>query len=59
MVVVFAGTQGYLDDLKVTDIRAFEDGLYEYFAASQDALLADLTERSNWTTISATGCTRR
>jgi F-type H+-transporting ATPase subunit alpha len=45
MVVLFAGTQGYLDDLKVTDIRAFEDGLYEYFAASQDALLADLTEK--------------
>jgi F-type H+-transporting ATPase subunit alpha len=45
MIVLFAGTQGYLDDLKVTDIRAFEDGLYEYFAASQDALLADLTEK--------------
>jgi F-type H+-transporting ATPase subunit alpha len=44
-VVLFAGTQGYLDDLQVKDIRAFEDGLYEYFAASQDALLADLTQK--------------
>ena len=31
MVVLFAGTQGYLDDLQVADIRAFEDGLYKYF----------------------------
>ena len=45
MVVLFAGTQGYLDDLQVSDIRAFEDGLYKYFAASQDALLADLTAK--------------
>jgi F-type H+-transporting ATPase subunit alpha len=45
MVVLFAGTQGYLDDLQVSDIRAFEDGLYKFFAASQDALLADLTAK--------------
>ena len=37
-VVLFAGTQGYLDDLKVSDIRAFEDGLYKYFDAAQHAL---------------------
>ena len=43
VVVLFAGTQGYLDDLKVTDIRAFEDGLYKYFDSAQTALIADLT----------------
>src|ERR1700684_3477258 len=31
VVVLFAGTQGYLDDLKVSDIRAYEDGLHKYF----------------------------
>ena len=31
VVVLFAGTQGYLDDFQVADIRAFEDGLYKYF----------------------------
>ena len=36
VVILFAGTQGYLDDLKVTDIRAFEDGLYKYFDCSAD-----------------------
>ncbi len=45
MIVLFAGTQGYLDDLQVADIRAFEDGLHKYFANSQQALLADLTQK--------------
>jgi F-type H+/Na+-transporting ATPase subunit alpha len=44
-VVLFAGTQGYLDDLQVADIRAFEDGLHKYFAASQAALVSDLTQK--------------
>ena len=47
MVVLFAGTQGYLDDLKVEDIRAFEDGLHKYFAAAQQALMADLTAKKS------------
>ncbi len=34
-IILFAGTQGYLDDLQVADIRAFEDGLYKYFDAAQ------------------------
>jgi len=45
VVVLFAGTQGYLDDLKVSDIRAFEDGLYKYFDSAQTALIADLTTK--------------
>jgi F-type H+/Na+-transporting ATPase subunit alpha len=45
VVVLFAGTQGYLDDLKVSDIRAFEDGLHKYFADAQQALMADLTQK--------------
>ncbi len=44
-MVLFAGTQGYLDDLQVSDIRAFEDGLHKYFAISQQALVADLTAK--------------
>jgi F-type H+-transporting ATPase subunit alpha len=45
VVVLFAGTQGYLDDLKVADIRAFEDGLYKYLDSAQSALIADLTAK--------------
>jgi F-type H+-transporting ATPase subunit alpha len=45
MVVLFAGTQGYLDDLQVADIHAFEDGLHKYFAAAQQALVSDITQK--------------
>jgi F-type H+-transporting ATPase subunit alpha len=45
VVILFSGTQGYLDDLNVSDIRAFEDGIYKYFAAAQGALLDDLTKK--------------
>ena len=45
VVVLFAGTQGYLDDLQVADIRAFEVGLYRYFESAQTGLLADLTKK--------------
>ena len=44
-VILFAGTQGYLDDLKVSDIRAFEDGLYKYFESAQSALMESLTQK--------------
>jgi F-type H+-transporting ATPase subunit alpha len=43
--ILFAGTQGYLDDIKLAEIRAFEDGLYKYFAATQTALTDELTKK--------------
>ena len=46
-VVLFAGTQGYLDDLQISDIRAFEDGLHKYFATAQSALMDDLTKKKS------------
>ncbi len=45
VVVLFAGTQGYLDDLQVADIHAFEDGLHKYFADEQQGLMNDLTQK--------------
>jgi F-type H+-transporting ATPase subunit alpha len=44
-IILFAGTQGYLDDLKVSDIRAFEVGMYKYFDSAQSALLESLTQK--------------
>jgi F-type H+-transporting ATPase subunit alpha len=44
-IVLFAGTQGYLDDLNVSEIRPFEDGLHKYFASAQGGLLDDLTKK--------------
>ena len=45
VVVLFAGTQGYLDDLKVTEIKAFEVGLLKYFGSAQSALMEALTAK--------------
>ena len=47
VVALFAGTQGYLDDLQVSDIRSFEVGLYKYFDSAQTALLEDLTKKKS------------
>ncbi|MGA2249654.1 F0F1 ATP synthase subunit alpha [Terracidiphilus sp.] len=44
-IVLFTGTQGYLDDLKINEIRPFEDGLYKYFESAQSALVQSLTEK--------------
>src|ERR1700690_65336 len=45
MIILFAGTQGYLDEFQVSDIRAYEDGLYKFFEAAQTALIDDLTKK--------------
>jgi F-type H+/Na+-transporting ATPase subunit alpha len=45
IILIFAGTNGYLDDLKVEQIRAFEDGLYQYLDTAQSALLSDIVTR--------------
>ncbi len=42
VIVLFAGTQGYLDPIPVEEIRGFEDGLLRYLETAQTALLADL-----------------
>src|ERR1700734_2386308 len=47
MIILFAGTQGYLDEFQVSDIRAYEDGLYKFFDDSQKALVADITEKKS------------
>jgi F-type H+-transporting ATPase subunit alpha len=45
VVIIFAGTNGYLDDLKVEDIRGFEVGLYKYLDSAQSQLLKDIIEK--------------
>jgi F-type H+-transporting ATPase subunit alpha len=48
VIILFAGTQGYLDDLQIPQIRPFEDGLYKFFENSQSALVADLTAKKSF-----------
>ena len=45
VAVLFAGTQGLLDDVKVEDVQAWEAGFHTYLDASQQALLKDLAEK--------------
>jgi F-type H+-transporting ATPase subunit alpha len=45
VAILFAGTQGYLDDLKIEQIRAFEDGLYPYLDSAQQPMMDDLTQK--------------
>jgi F-type H+-transporting ATPase subunit alpha len=47
MLILFVGTQGYLDDLQISQIRPFEDGIYKFFDATQSALIADLTAKKS------------
>ena len=47
VIILFAGTQGYLDEIKVPSIRAFEDGLYKYLDSAQSALLNDIATKKS------------
>jgi F-type H+/Na+-transporting ATPase subunit alpha len=38
VAIIFAGTQGLLDDVEVKDLRAFEDGLYPYLESTGSVL---------------------
>jgi len=45
VAILFAGTQGLLDDVKVESIRAFEDGFHKYLDSAQTWLLKDIAEK--------------
>jgi F-type H+-transporting ATPase subunit alpha len=45
IAIIFAATQGYLDDLEVEQCRAFETGLHEFLDANHPATLAKINER--------------
>ena len=45
VAILFAGTTGLLDDVKVEDIRLFEDGFHKYLDSSQEDLLNAIAEK--------------
>jgi F-type H+-transporting ATPase subunit alpha len=45
VAILFAGTQGLLDDVKVESVRAFEDGFHKYLDSAQTSLLKDIAEK--------------
>src|SRR5450432_3336727 len=44
VAIIYAGTQGLLDDVEVSDLRAFEDGFYPYLESS-GTILADIATK--------------
>jgi F-type H+/Na+-transporting ATPase subunit alpha len=46
VAILFAGTNGLLDDLEVKDLRAFEDGLYPYLESSGSVLKDIVTKKA-------------
>ena len=45
MAILFAGTQGLLDDVEVSDLRAFEDGFYKYLDGQSDSVLGAIASK--------------
>jgi F-type H+-transporting ATPase subunit alpha len=45
VIIIFAGTNGYLDDLAVEDCRPFEKGLYEFLDTAYSGLMNKLVEK--------------
>jgi F-type H+-transporting ATPase subunit alpha len=45
VVLIFAGTNGLLDDLDVADCRAFEQSLYRFLDTSRPELLVSIREK--------------
>ena len=49
VAIIYAGTQGYLDDLPVADVRPFEEGLYAHLDKSYADLVAELKAKAELT----------
>ena len=45
IAVIFAGTNGYLDDWEVSDCLAFEKGLYEFLDIGHSGLVQEIKEK--------------
>ena len=45
IAILYAGTQGLLDNVEVRDLRAFEDGLYAYLDGSAPTILSDISTK--------------
>ena len=45
IVIIYAGTNGFLDDLETSDIPAFESGLYNFMQTNRASVLQEIIER--------------
>jgi F-type H+-transporting ATPase subunit alpha len=49
IAIIFAGTQGLLDDMPVDQIRAFEEFLFGYLDRTQAQLLGEIANKKELT----------
>jgi len=45
IIVIFAGTQGFMDDLPIDAVRPFEEGLMRYIRAEKQAIKKEIMEK--------------
>ena len=45
IIILFAGSRGYLDDLALDKVKKFEEGLTRFIRESYSNLLADISEK--------------
>jgi F-type H+-transporting ATPase subunit alpha len=45
VVIIYAGANGFLDELEISECRAFEQSLYRFLDSSHTALLAKIREK--------------
>ncbi|MEK7308020.1 MAG: F0F1 ATP synthase subunit alpha, partial [Nitrospirota bacterium] len=45
VIVLFAGTQGFLDDIPVESIKKFEEAFLKFIRGTKDALRSELAEK--------------
>ena len=45
ILIIYAGTKGYLDDMAVEECRPFEESLYKFVENAHPALLGKIRER--------------
>ena len=47
VIIIYAGTQGYLDDIAVKDVAKFEQDLLEYMHSSEKGVVDALKEKTD------------
>jgi F-type H+-transporting ATPase subunit alpha len=45
VAIIFAGTRGFLDDMEVASLEAFEKELFQYLETSRSELLSSIVEK--------------
>jgi F-type H+-transporting ATPase subunit alpha len=45
-MIIYAATNGYLDDIPLDDVSAFETGLYRYMDANHPEIGQEIVEKS-------------